>query len=211
MKTKKEILNLSVNYKSDNYKNNVRTVLDPRMLDSIINLCIEYNDIDGEIAEVGVWRGSVAIVFGEIFNKKTIHLFDTFEGIPYSNEFDNIHRQGDFGKSDRHPLYDVSFDEVVETLSIYKNINLYKGIFPKETAWNIENKKFSIVHLDVDVYQSYKEALEFFYSRMNSGGIIMLDDYLITSCAGATKAVDEFCNDKKMNINKYNQLYYLKF
>ena len=57
MKTKKEILNLSVSYKSDNYKNNIRTALDHRMLDSIINLCIEYNDIDGEIAEVGVWRG----------------------------------------------------------------------------------------------------------------------------------------------------------
>jgi hypothetical protein len=211
MKTKKEILNLSVNYKSDNYENKARTILNPQMLDSIIDLCIKYNNIDGEIVEVGVWRGSVAIIFGEIFNKKTIHLFDTFEGIPYSNEFDNIHRQGDFGKLDRNPLNYTSFDEVVETLSIYKNINVYKGIFPKETACNIENKKFSIVHLDVDVYQSYKESLEFFYCRMNSGGIIMLDDYLISSCAGATKAINEFCNDKKMNIDKYNEVYYLKF
>lgn len=211
MKTQKEILNLSINFKSDNYENNVRTILNPQMLESIINLCIKYNNVEGEVAEIGVWRGSVGIIFGETLAEKSIYLFDTFDGIPYSNEFDNIHRPGDFGRLDRNPLNYVSFDEVVSTLSIYKNIKIYKGIFPKDTSHNIENSKFSIVHLDVDVYQSYKEALDFFSTRMNKGGIIMLDDYLQQSCAGATKAINEFCQKTKMNLKKHNCLYYLEF
>lgn len=211
MKTRKEILNLAINFKSDNYENNVRTILDSEMINAVIDLSIEYSGIEGEVAEVGVWRGSVGIIFGETLKEKPIHLFDTFDGIPYSNEFDNLHKPGDFGKSDINPLNYTSFNEVVDTLSIYKNIKIHKGIFPKETSHNIENSKFSIVHLDVDVYQSYKDALEFFYTRMNNGGIIMLDDYLQPSCAGATKAINEFWEKRKINLKKYNCLYYFQF
>lgn len=210
MKNINDIVNLAKTYKSSNYENNIRTVLTDEMLYNVSEISMKCIDIDGDIAEVGVWRGSIGIVFGEIFRNKNIYLFDTFDGIPYSNEFDNVHRPGDFGKNDRDPLYYSSFDEVKDTLSIYNNIKIYKGIFPLETAHNISNKKFSLVHLDVDVYQSYYDSLNFFYPKMNNDGLILFDDYNIPSCEGATRAVNEFCNNNNIEILKFNKLYYIK-
>ena len=49
-------------------------------------------------------------------------------------------------------------------------------MFP-ETGDAITDKKFSFVYLDVDLYQSTKDSLEFFYPRMNTGGVILSHDY----------------------------------
>lgn len=210
MKNINDIVNLAKTYKSNNYPNNIRTILTDHMLQKVCELSIQSLEIEGDIAEVGVWRGSVGIVFGEIFKNKNIYLFDTFDGIPYSNEYDNIHKAGDFGPTDRDPLYYASFDEVKDTLSIYNNIKVYRGIFPSETATHISDKKFSLVHLDVDVYQSYYECLNFFYPRMNNNGLILFDDYNIPSCEGATKAVNEFCNKNNIEILNVDNLYFIK-
>lgn len=60
----------------------------------------------------------------------------------------------------------------------------------------IETLEFSFVHIDVDLYQPTYDSIAFFYPRMNSGGILVCDDYGFTSCPCATKAVDEFLFDK---------------
>ncbi|MCP4540392.1 MAG: hypothetical protein GY832_24910 [Chloroflexi bacterium] len=52
----------------------------------------------------------------------------------------------------------------------------HPGLFPKTGAF-VSEKEFSFVYLDVDVYQSTKESLEFFYPRMTKGGIILSHDY----------------------------------
>ena len=210
MKNIQDIVNLAKTYKSNNYSNNIRSVLTDHMLHKVAEVCLNSLEIEGDIAEVGVWRGSVGIIFGEIFKNKDVYLFDTFEGLPYSNEFDNIHRAGDFGKGDRDPAYYSSFEEVQNTLSIYDKIKIYKGIFPIETSQIISDKKFALVHLDVDVYQSYKESLEFFYPRMNKDGLILFDDYNIPSCEGATKAVNEFCKEHNIQIINFDNLFYIK-
>jgi hypothetical protein len=70
---------------------------------------------------------------------------------------------------------------------------IYKGVFP-DTAAAIENKKFCLVNLDVDIYKSTKDSLSFFYPRMVRGGVIISHDY---DCGkGVTKAFKEFFKDK---------------
>ena len=44
------------------------------------------------------------------------------------------------------------------------------------------------------------DSIEFFYSRMNEGGIIVCDDYGQESCPGANKALNDFMLDKPENI-----------
>ena len=56
------------------------------------------------------------------------------------------------------------------------------------------DKKFSFVHLDVDIYTSTLEALKFFYPRINRGGAILSHDY--PGAVGVKKAFDEFFEDK---------------
>jgi O-methyltransferase len=141
--------------------------------------------IDGDLAEVGVYKGGSAKLICEANAEKSLHLFDTFTGIPEVEEIDkSLFYQGQFPSS---------YEEVKNYLKNYKNICFYQGLFP-DTATPIKEKKFSFVHLDVDTYQSTLNCLQFFYPRMNRGGIIISHDYI--NAAGVRKAFDEFFEDK---------------
>lgn len=76
---------------------------------------------------------------------------------------------------------------------------IHKGWIP-ERFKDVEDMKFSFLHVDVDLYDPTIDSLKFFYDRMTTGGIIMCDDYGSVSCPGAKKAFDEFFADKQENI-----------
>ena len=55
----------------------------------------------------------------------------------------------------------------------------------------IADRRFAFVHIDVDLYEPTRDALEFFYPRLNEGAVLVVDDYGFTSCPGATRAAEE--------------------
>jgi hypothetical protein len=85
---------------------------------------------------------------------------------------------------------------VTEYLSEFKNIQINKGWIPQRFS-DVEHNRFCFVHIDVDLYQSTLNSISFFYPRMNAGGIILCDDCGFTSCPGATKAINDFLQNKK--------------
>jgi O-methyltransferase len=141
--------------------------------------------LEGDLAEVGVYKGASAKLICEAKEDRPLHLFDTFEGIPNVDKID----VSNFYKGQ----YANSLDDVRTYLSAYSNIYFYKGIFPS-TSKPTENKKFSFVHLDVDTYNSTLECLKFFYPRMSKGGIIISHDYI--NKEGVKSAFDGFFADK---------------
>lgn len=153
--------------------------------------CVEMsNRLPGNLAEVGVYKGgSAEIINNSMKSGKSLFLFDTFEGLPYEkSEHDNFFNKGDFRGS--------SFDEIKKQFESFKNIHVFKGVFPEQNHEEINEETFSLVHLDVDMYKCTMDCLSFFYKRMTIGGIIVLDDYLDHHCEGVTKAVDKFFSDK---------------
>ena len=113
------------------------------------------------------------------------HLFDTFdEGMPEPQSI----LDGDLRKGQTK----ASLKEVKKNLKNYKNIYFYKGVFPK-SAKGIRSKSFSLVNLDVDLYQSTRDCLDFFYPKMVRGGIILTHDYTFIA---VKTAFDEFFYDK---------------
>jgi len=144
------------------------------------------NKIEGDVAEVGVYKGGSAKLICEARENKTVHFFDTFTGIPAVSDFDDKHfvRPGEYSA----PLKDVK-----NYLKKYEKVYFYQGIFP-DTAKHVNKKRFSFVHIDVDTYESTRDCLQFFYPRMSMGGVIISHDYLLSP--GVTKAIDEFFKDK---------------
>jgi predicted O-methyltransferase YrrM len=139
--------------------------------------------IPGMIAEVGTFRGASAKLIAEsrLKDSRTMHLFDTFEGLPETKEIDrSVFTEKQFV---------APYNAVSEYLKPYKNVRFYKGLFPG-TATAVSSTRFSFVHLDADLYQSTKDGLEFFYPRMEKGGVILIHDYV--NGPGVKKAVDEF-------------------
>lgn len=140
--------------------------------------------LEGDCAEVGVYTGSSALMIAEAKEKRHLHLFDTFEGLPKPSQYDTIFQEGQ---------YPASYEEVGRMFFAYQNVHLYKGLFPSTTAINVLNKVFSFVHLDVDLFQSTLDCLDFFYPRMARGGVILSHDYIVPA---VKKAIDGFLKNK---------------
>ncbi len=145
------------------------------------------NALPGVCAEVGAYRGGTARLIARSCPDKSVHVFDTFAGMPQSRPDIDRHKEGDFS--------DTSFDDVQSYLGDCDNVRLHPGQFPA-TAQTLQDTRFGLVNVDVDIYQSALACLEFFYPRVVPGGVILLDDYEWEGCPGIKKAVDDFMPDK---------------
>jgi len=145
--------------------------------------------MDGDIAEVGVYKGGTAKLIAKVAagTTKTVHLFDTFSGMPPTDITKDLHKEGDFS--------DAPLDDVKMYLKDCSNVRFYPGFFPA-TSDNVSDLQFCFVHIDVDIYKSVADCCEFFYPRMVKGGIMVFDDYGSLSCPGAKTAIDEFFANK---------------
>ncbi|MFH1582619.1 MAG: TylF/MycF/NovP-related O-methyltransferase [bacterium] len=156
----------------------------------LYQLVKSVHSLEGDMAELGVYQGESAKFILEAEREKTLHLFDTWKGLPEVSENDSpVLYKGQFYKENL-------LENTKKYLTEYKNVRFYEGLFP-ETAGEVEDKKFAFVHLDADLYLSMLSGLKFFYSRMSRGGIIAIHDYYATEGSeGIKMAVDEFLKNK---------------
>ena len=175
--------------------------------------------ITGDIAECGVFRGRtlvpMAIYLAQKCSSKYVLGFDSFEGFDGAIKID-VEMGGEECK-DRHvaAFNETSVGLVRKKLRRFgiSKATLVKGYF-RDTLKQYPDRRFSFVHLDCDIYESYKECLEFFYSRMNAGGIIRFDEYRDPRWPGCTKAIDEYLVDKPekpvMIMRQNDQNFYIQ-
>lgn len=146
--------------------------------------------LPGDILEIGTWRGGTAGIFTQLAPNKTVYLADTFAGVVKSSEWEHYK---DKAHSDTSKELVVKFLEQDLGVSNYK---ILQGVFPEDTGHIVNGKKFSFVHIDVDVYRSAKETFDFIWENVVPGGIIAFDDYgFVTACSGVYKFVNEIKND----------------
>jgi O-methyltransferase len=141
--------------------------------------------LGGNMAEVGVFRGTSARLIREADETRPLHLFDTFEGLPEPDDHDTELHLGRFEKNQ----FSCCLEEVRRYLSSVSDVYFYPGLFPA-SASPVETERFSLVHSDVDLYASTRSVLEFFYPRLVRGGIIITHDFV--TAQGPHQAFTEF-------------------
>ena len=147
--------------------------------------------IEGNTAELGVFRGQFARLINHYFPDRKLYLFDTFEGFDKRDvkaDADRVREFGDFSQT--------SVEFVLSQMEHPENCIIRKGWFP-ETAHGVDDK-FCFVSLDADLYDPLTSGLEFFYPRLVHGGVIMIHDFNNDNYSGARGAVKDFCD--KNNI-----------
>jgi len=149
----------------------------------------ELQAIPGAILEVGVWRGGTGAIMATraaaLGFTETVYLCDTWEGVVKTGAVDTYYHDG---------KHDNTSPEIVEELvrrAGLTNVQLLRGIFPEDTGDKIADETFRLCHIDVDVYQSAKDVLEWIWPRLSTGGVVVFDDYGFPACPGVTKLVDE--------------------
>jgi len=147
--------------------------------------------VPGDTAECGVYKGCSSYIILDSNSKsiyhRTHHIFDSFEGLSEPSESDGSHWKSN----------DLSVAEnvVKGNLSSFNNYILYKGWIPDRFR-DLGDRKFSFVHVDVDLYDPTLASIEFFYERLSEGGIFLCDDYGFSTCPGATAAIDKYLKNK---------------
>ena len=108
--------------------------------------------------------------------------------------------------------YEYSEKFILEVLNLsnlsLKNypLELKKGFF-SETLPKHPDRPIAILHIDGDLYQSYRDCLEYLYQNVSSGGLIIFDDFMLDEeknekFPGARKAVQEFLLDDYKNLQR---------
>ena len=179
------------------------TLVDVYRCYELFDLVKRLEKIEGDILEIGVWRGGTSAVMAtalkSIDSAKSLYLCDTFSGVVKAGEFDLRYTGGEHSDTS-----DQLVNELLVSLQL-ENFTLLKGMFPEETGSAIENKTFSLCHIDVDVYQSGVDIVEWVYPKLSEGGAIVFDDYGFRGCSGITYLV----NTLKEDIDKWLFIYNL--
>ena len=176
------------NFTRYNRLNNAGDV--PRLWSFILNCKqVVAEGVAGDFAELGVWRGNMAAVLAHFAarNGRRVFLFDTFAGFDV-NDLKGV------DAAQRMQFQDTSIDLVKEVIGADAAVcDFVKGRFPFSLADAHKAAQYAVVSLDCDLYEPMKAGLEFFYPRMNRGGLFLLHDYSSLHWPGAKLAVDEFC------------------
>jgi O-methyltransferase len=153
---------------------------------------IYQKNINGAIAELGVYKGFNASVLNYFFPDRKLYLFDTFSG--FDSRDLEVEEQLGFKTGSYHDFSDTNIELVLSKMSQKENIIIRKGWFP-ESAIGLENEKFCFVTIDTDLYKPVYEGLCWFYPRLEEGGYIIVDDYNWNEYRGVKEAVHKFSRE----------------
>lgn len=158
--------------------------------------------VEGDFAECGCYRGASAYFLAKRILQyslpKKLCLFDSFAGLSRPGDKDG----------DNWNYGDLSADEEdvrrnLAPLGETPFVEIYRGWIP-ERFDEVAERKFSFVHMDLDLYEPTRDSLKFFWSRLSEGGIILFDDYGFSTCPGVTRAVNEFMESKPEPIVNFS-------
>jgi O-methyltransferase len=134
---------------------------------------IKISNLEGELAELGVYQGDTARIIHLMNPEKQLHLFDTFSGF-ISTDLEK--EKGEAATYTPQHFADTSLQKVKMKLGQSKNIFFYPGKFSEQSS-KASKIKFCFVSIDVDLAQPTDEGLHFFYERLVPGGVIIVHDY----------------------------------
>ena len=161
-------------------------------------------DLSGDIAECGSFQGLSSYLFCNYirfgtrdFSGRGYHIFDSFQGLSAPTNQDGIsNEESDVADTDYKTAgaFKGTLETVKATLRDYPLIDYHPGWIPASLA-GLPERNYKFVHLDLDLYEPIKGAVEYFYPRMVKGGVIVIDEYGFPRWPGARKAIDEYCHD----------------
>jgi len=165
------------------------------MFSTLENRRTELKMPKGAIIEIGVWRGGTGALIAKQAKEcgipSKVYLCDTFTGIVKSGPEDSTYKTGDLSNKTRQAVENLIFKQMN-----LDNVQILDGIFPDHTSHEIDDVQFRACHIDVDVYQSAKDIMDWLWGRIIPGGIVIFDDYGFMACDGITKFVEEHLHDK---------------
>ncbi|MDO8565339.1 MAG: TylF/MycF/NovP-related O-methyltransferase [bacterium] len=190
-----------------------------------LTLFSRISNVPGDVVECGIGEGNTFTMLAYLVGsenaapKRRLLGFDSFEGFPEPDPRDVSPRDPQKGE------WKIA-EEVVRTrleeskiLKTFPDLDflITKG-FLNETLPEFPDRQIAFLHIDVDLYAGYRDALNFLFPKVVSGGIVLFDEYkdfpnrpeygsgTIDKWPGCTQAVDEYFKDRPEKIEYYPEM-----
>lgn len=155
--------------------------------------------LEGDFVDCGVSTGIFAravINFIDFKNTdKTYYLLDTFGGLDPKFSSESEMKRNHILKYNEKT---ENYEQVKKTFSEF-NTKIIKGSVP-DTLSQVNTQKVCFLSIDMNCVEPEIAALNFFWDKMVSGGIIILDDYGYKGCDEQKKAHDDFAKSKNTMV-----------
>jgi hypothetical protein len=163
-----------------------------------VQYCMEdvlRRGVPGDFIETGVWRGGATIFMRGVLKAygvtdRKVWVADSFAGLPKPD--------GKRYPTDRWVRFDLMGYFTVSEAQVRANFERY-GLLDDQVrflpGWFEDTlpaapiDKLALIRLDGDLYQSTMDALESLYPKLSPGGFVIIDDYVMPTCA---KAVHDY-------------------
>lgn len=89
--------------------------------------------------------------------------------------------------------------EFVKTIFANDNVEIIKGSVP-ETLSQVKTQKIAYLSIDMNCVEPEIAATEYFWEKMVSGGVVLLDDYGQQKHIEQKKGFDEFALQKGAQV-----------
>jgi len=168
-------------------------------------------DIPGAFAECGVWRGGsvLAMVLAlqrEGIDDRDIYLYDTFEGMTKPSDLDVSDfdspalEQWHKTRNSQGQAWPQWFNQEIFNIDLVRRLLEDTG-YPAARLHFVQGtveqtipgqmpERLALLRLDTDWYESTRHEMEHLYPRIQSGGVLLIDDY--GHWKGCRQAVDEY-------------------
>jgi O-methyltransferase len=156
--------------------------------------CVEsvlVDEVPGDLIEAGCWRGGVAILMRGILaahgiDDRCVFAADSFQGLPEPDPERYPADEGDLNYTAEELA--VGVDEVRGHFERYglldEQVRFVEGWF-RETLPGLRDRRWAVVRLDGDMYESTIDGLTNLYPQLSVGGYLIIDDYRFDNCAAA--------------------------
>jgi hypothetical protein len=164
-------------------------------------------EIPGDVVECGLGEGHTFAMLAYLVGSertqpaRILWGFDSFEGWPEPTDYDRSPREPKRGE------WYVSQDQVKQRLegSLVNTefpdleIRIVPGFFG-ETLAAFPDRAIAFLHLDCDLYTSYRDGLIHLFPKVSPGGGVLFDEYQefpqeyvgVEKWPGATKAINDY-------------------
>jgi O-methyltransferase len=149
----------------------------------------------GDYIELGTHKGFTLRLIHKLMDPtRTLYSLDTFEGFDARDiKVENTVYENNWTVGNFLPTSDQAVSVYVGDGVAPANLKVIKGWFPESFA-GLENHSWRFIHIDFDLYQPIKVAMEMLWGKLVPGGVMLVHDYGCLGFPGARKAVEEFCD-----------------
>lgn len=166
----------------------------------VCKMAEQVKHLDGDFVECGVHKGGLSIALVNYIDfkstNKKLFLLDTYDGydINYLSE-----EEKKLGLIEKYKTFKTNcYEEVLNRFSEY-NCKVIKGSIP-ETLPLCDTEKIAYLSIDMNCVEPEIAAFRYFWPKIVTGGVVILDDYGFTDHILQKQAFDLLAKELNFNI-----------